>query len=110
MGTETTAADFERRVDECLRRIHRKLDAEDPDAVEASLGDGVLTIEFPGGSKFLVSRQSAARQIWVAAGARAWHYRLDPAGGGWIDDKDGHDLYKRLSEAVSEKLGRTIEL
>jgi CyaY protein len=95
-------------ADGCLKRVQARLEQEDPDDVEASLGDGMLTIEFAGGSKFIVSRQSATQQIWVAAGARAWHYSPDSKKGTWVDDKDGHDLYTRLSEVVSQKLGRPI--
>ena len=46
--------------------------------------------------------------MWYAAGARAWHY--DRKGEGWACDKDGHDLFERIAETVSEKLGRTVTI
>jgi CyaY protein len=97
-------------ADQCFARISAKLDGEDPDEIEVSAGDGFLTLEFGDGAKFIVSRQSATHQIWVAAGARAWHYSHDPNKNSWADDKDGHDLYARLSETVSAKLGRKLAL
>jgi CyaY protein len=108
MNRDLETKQYKLLADECLRRIQARLEREDPDEVEAALGDGMLTIEFAGGSKFIVSRQSATQQIWVAAGARAWHYSPDPVKGTWVDDKDGHDLYTRLAEVVSQKLGRPI--
>ena len=45
----------------------------------------------------------------LAAGARAWHYNFDDATARWIDDRDGHDLNERLAEAISERIGRTVE-
>ena len=93
-----------------MQRIAARLDGEDPDEIEVYPGDGVLTIEFSDGSKFIVSRQSATQQIWVAAGARAWHYSYDPNKNTWADDKDGHELFARLAETVSQKLGRTLAI
>jgi len=39
----------------------------------------LLTIEFPDDARFVLNRQTGASQMWLAAGARAWHYRWDPA-------------------------------
>jgi CyaY protein len=97
-------------ADQCFSRIAAKLDGEDPDEIEVSPGDGFLTLEFGDGSKFIVSRQSATQQIWLAAGARAWHYSMDPNKNIWADDKDGHELFARLSETISQKLGRKLVL
>ena len=38
-----------------------------------------------------------------------WHFNYDPAADCWTDDKDGHDLYARIAESLSEKLGRPVE-
>jgi CyaY protein len=100
---------FLRRADECLGAVVRWLETLDPDETDYATGDGVVTIEFTDGGKFIMSRQAATRQIWFAAGARAWHYNYDGATGRWVDDRDGHDLFARLAEAISEKIGRTVE-
>ncbi|MFN0205440.1 MAG: iron donor protein CyaY [Planctomycetota bacterium] len=97
-------------ADQCFRRIGKALDGEDPDDVEVYASDGVVTLEFGDSSKFMVSRQSATNQIWVAAGARAWHYNYDEAKNTWVDDRDGHDLYQRLSELISQKIGHSVDL
>ena len=57
---------------------------------------------------YVLNRQSAASQMWFAAGARAWHYGWDEAAGAWRDDRDGHALLDRVAQAVSEKLGRPV--
>ncbi len=100
--------DFAARSDACLARIARWLETFDPDEADYSVGDGVVTIEFPDGARFIISRQSATAQIWLAAGAHGWHYNCDSATDRWVDDKDGHDLYERLAEVVGEKLGRPV--
>jgi len=100
--------DFAARADACLARIANWLENFDPDEADYNTGDGVVTIEFPDGARFIVSRQSATSQIWLAAGAHGWHYSYDPSTDRWIDDKDRHDLYDRLVESMAAKLGRSI--
>lgn len=101
--------EYLRRADECLSAVAKWLETLDPDEVDYTTGDGVVTMEFPDGGKFILSRQAATKQIWLAAGARAWHYNFDDSMTCWIDDRDGHDLNGRLAEAISERVGRTIE-
>jgi CyaY protein len=101
---------YQQRADECLARVARWLEAFDPDEVDYATSDGVITLSFPDGKRFVLNRQSAASQMWLAAGARAWHYRFDEARGEWLDDKDGHALLERIASVVSEKLGRPLRL
>ena len=99
--------EFLRLADACLARVARSLEVFDPDEVDFATSDGVVTIEFADRARYVLNRQTAADQMWFAAGARAWHYEWDPARASWSCDKDGHDLYERISETVSEKLGRS---
>jgi CyaY protein len=102
--------DFLRLADECLAHAAGKLEAFDPDEVDFSTGDGVVSIEFPDGARYILNRQTAADQMWFAAGARAWHYDWDAARSRWVDDRDGHELFERLSQSISAKLGRPVAL
>lgn len=95
--------DYLRAADACLERAARWLGAMEDFDVTA--GDGLVTVEFDDGARFVLNRQSAARQMWLAAGARAWHYGWDAPRGAWLDDRDGHELFARLAEVVGEKLG-----
>ncbi len=96
--------------DACLQRIAVWLERFDPDEADFATTDGVVTIEFADRTRYVLNRQTAADQMWFAAGARAWHYDWNPARERWLCDKDGHDLYERISEVVSEKLGRSVEV
>lgn len=100
--------EFLKLADECLDRIADWLEAFDPDEVDFSTTDGVVAIEFPDGAKYILNRQTAADQMWYAAGARAWHY--DREGDSWKCDKDGHDLFECICETVSQKLGRDVQM
>ncbi len=100
------AREFARLADECLEGIAAWLEDFDPDEVDYSTTDGVVTIEFADGARYVLNRQSAASQMWFAADARAWHYVWD--GERWIDDRDGHALLDRIAEVVSDRLGRVV--
>ena len=102
--------EYQRRADACLDRLVRALEPFDPDEVDYSTSDGVVTIEFPDRARYVLNRQTAANQMWFAAGARAWHFDWNEAKQSWIDDKEQRELFARISEVVSAKVGRTVGL
>ena len=97
---------FRRLSDECLAAHARWLADFDPDELDYRESDGVLTLEFADGTRFVLNRQSGNGQMWYAAGARAWHYDWDPERRAWRDDRDGHELGANVRRTVAEKLGR----
>lgn len=105
-----TVQEFHRLADTCLARVAAWLETLDPDDVDYSTTDGMVTLEFPDKVRFVLNRQSGNHQMWFAAGVRAWHYTWDPARATWLDDRDGHDLYARIGTVVSEKIGRPVAL
>lgn len=101
--------EFVAKSDACLSCVAKWLEDFDPDEVDYATSDGSVTLEFPDGTKFILSRQSATKQMWLAAGAHGYHYNHDVARDRCIDDKDGHELYRRLAEVVGEKIGHPVE-
>ena len=97
-------------ADRCLDAVADWLEDFDPDELDFSQSDGVISLEFPDGQRFILNRQSAAHQMWLAAGARAWHYDWSDERTAWLDDRDGHELYANLGRIVSEKLGRDVRI
>ena len=104
------SSEFSKRADACLDQVTDWLEDFDPDELDFAPADGVVTLEFADGMKFVLNRQSAANQMWFAAGARAWHYDWHGEREAWIDDKEGVDLLRRLEEVVSQKLGRAVKI
>ena len=102
-------AEFVERSDLTLSKVAKWLEDLDPDEVDYTTADGVVTIEFAGGAKFILSRQSQMKQLWLAAGSNGFHYSWDTSRAIWIDDKDGHELFPRLAETISEQLGHSVE-
>jgi CyaY protein len=68
----------------------------------------VLEIEFADGSKLIINRHTAAREIWVAAKSGGFHFRH--AGNRWHDTRDGTELYAALSRLVSAQSATAVIL
>lgn len=102
--------EFLRRADECLARVARSLEGVDPDEIDFAESDGVVTIEFADRTKYVLNRQTAADQMWFAAGARAWHYDWDAERATWVDDRDRHELFAKIGEVLSQKVGRAVKV
>ena len=99
--------EFLKLAEEALRRLEKGL-AQEEDEIEADLADGVLTIEFEDGMKYIINRQRAAQQIWVAAGARAWHFGYEKELDTWITVTDGEELFTCIGDLIKEKAGVDI--
>ena len=97
---------FETRAEALFERLERALEATDVD-FELKEG-GVIEMEFEDGSRIIVNRHGAAREVWVAARAGGFHFRWD--GSAWRDTRDGKELFAALSELVSAQLGHRIRL
>lgn len=103
-------ADFLLKAKELLLDLLLQLDAFDPDEVEAESSEGVVKLTFADGSKCVLNRQSAANQMWLAEGATAWHFELDPATSSWRDTKGRGELREVLGSVLTRRLGRPIDL
>jgi CyaY protein len=102
----------EARFDALADRALRALDValNEIDGLEADLESGILTIEFEDGVRFVVNSHRAARQIWMAAGAQAWHFDVDAGTEAWTAKKTGDELWSCIESQVKAKLGRPLEL
>lgn len=99
---------FQALAAEALQRIEHALEASGVDADFELKEGGVLEVEFADGSKVIVNRHGAAREIWVAARAGGFHFRWD--GTAWRDSRAGVELLALLSRVVSEQSGRAVQL
>ena len=100
--------EFNALADATLRRIE---DAVEQCGAEVDLEvkpGGVLELEFDDGSKIIINRHTAAREIWVAAKSGGYHFR--PEDGCWVGTRDGEELMTALARYMSEQGGRTIQL
>src|SRR6266853_1911930 len=100
--------EFAALAEQALERIEASLEESGVDAdVELKPG-GVMEIEYADGSRMVINRHAAAREIWVAARAGGFHFRWD--GGAWRDTREGTELFAALSKLVSAQGGAPVVL
>jgi CyaY protein len=100
--------EFETRAAQALAAVEQALEAAEVDAGFELKEGGILEIEFEDGSKIIINRHGAAREIWVAARSGGFHFRWQ--GTAWHDTRDGSELFAALSKLVSQQLGRGVRL
>ncbi len=103
-----TSSEFDSLADAMLERIARAVEESGADCDCEPKGSGVLELEFADGTRIVVNRHSAARQIWVAARSGGYHFRWN--GSDWVDTREGSELLAALSRLVSEQSGRPVVL
>jgi CyaY protein len=69
---------------------------------------GIIELEFDNGTKMIINRHTAAREIWVAAKSGGFHFRLQD--GNWVNTRGGGDLWGMLATLAGEQAGEAISL
>ena len=89
--------------------LEERLGELDPDDVDMTVSAGVLRLDLRDGTKIVVNSHRAARQIWMAAIATAWHF--DPLDDGrWLATKTNEELRPTLARLLRERLGLAVQL
>ncbi|MCR4300625.1 MAG: iron donor protein CyaY [Sulfuricaulis sp.] len=100
-------SDFDKRATDTLLHIEQAIEESGAD-IDFEATGGILTLEFVNGSKIIINKQGAVRQIWVAAKSGGFHYGW--VDGRWINDQSGGELTNELSRLVSEQSGEDVSL
>src|SRR5688572_1220025 len=103
-----TDSDFEQLTAAALTALESAFESAVPDADLQVKGEGVLEVEFEDGSKMIINRHGAAREIWVAAASGGFHFRHD--GSKWRDSRDGSELFAAVSRLASQQAGEQVVL
>jgi CyaY protein len=103
-----TESEFENLAGVALAALESAFEAEAPDADVQAKGSGMLEVEFENGSKMIINRHGAAREIWVAATSGGFHFRHD--GTVWRDTRDGSELFAAVSRLASQQGGTPVIL
>ena len=98
---------FHERVDAVLAVIETAIDEGAPD-IDSEISGGILTLEFENHSKAIINRQTANREIWVAAKSGGFHFRFD--GETWRDTRSEERLDALLSRVVFEQSGTVMSI
>lgn len=83
-------------------RINDETDAD----VDVQRVGSMITLVFKNQSQIIVNLQKPLHEIWLAARAGGYHYRLQE--GRWLDAKAHTELYDKLSRCASEQSGAVL--
>lgn len=100
-------SEFDKRATDTLLQIEQAIEESGAD-IDFEAAGGILTLEFGNGSKIIINKQSAARQIWVAAKSGGFHYGFENSR--WINDQGGGELMSELSRLIREQSGEDVTL
>lgn len=100
--------EFNDLADAMLARIEASLEDCGADLDFEIKPGGVIEIEFENGSKIIVNRHTAAREIWVAARSGGYHFK--PEGDRWVSGRDGSELMAVLARCATEQAGEPVSL
>lgn len=103
-----TEAEFDEVSAPTLEQLREAIEQSGCEVDVEEKGDGVLELEFEDGSKIVVNRHRAAREIWVAARAGGFHFGW--RGGAWRDTRDGSEFFAAVSRLVSAQGGMPVVL
>ena len=102
-----TETEFEKMTTDTLLRLEQAIEESGAD-IDFEAAGGILTLEFANGSKIIINKQGAAKQIWVAAKSGGYHYGF--VNGQWINDQGGGELMSELSRFIREQSGEDLGL
>ena len=103
-----TESEFESLAGAALAALESAFESALPDADVQAKGPGLVEIEFDDGSKMVINRHGAAREIWVAAKSGGFHFRHD--GTAWRDTRDNTELFAAVSKLASLQAGAAVVL
>jgi CyaY protein len=104
-----TDLEYHDKASAVLASIEARIDAwlqDDVVDIDTQRTGGLLEMSFPNGSKIIVNTQPPLHEIWLAARAGGFHYKL--VDGEWRDTRNGRELFEALSECASEQAGRPL--
>jgi CyaY protein len=100
-----TEGEFNQLADAVFQRIEQAIDDSGADIDYDSNGT-VMEMEFADGNKLIVNRHVPNREIWLAAKSGGFHYAMQD--GRWFSQRDGSELFTKLSELVQNGAGEKL--
>ncbi|MES2281350.1 MAG: iron donor protein CyaY [Pseudomonadota bacterium] len=83
-------------------RINDDTDAD----IDNQRTGGMITLTFSNRSQIIINLQKPLQEIWMAAKAGGFHYRLN--GSQWLDTKDASEFFTQLSRYAGEQAGQAL--
>ncbi|MDG2176750.1 MAG: iron donor protein CyaY [Gammaproteobacteria bacterium] len=102
--------DFSTHYEQTLLAVEEAVEAvidnNDADIDFESVND-ILTLTCPDGSSIIITRQSATKQLWLAAKSGGFHFDLQ--NNHWVCDADGEKLPDKLTSMCLQQANVQID-
>ncbi|WP_339650976.1 iron donor protein CyaY [Halopseudomonas pelagia] len=105
---ELSEDEFHRQADQVQDQIEHAMDASGLD-LDMEQKEGSLVLMLAEGSRLVIGRQPASREIWLAAPDSTRHFGYHP-GEGWLHDSDDGPLALVLAGILQDLTGEEVEL
>lgn len=105
--------EFRKKCEAALETLRRRLlELADEHGFEVEGEGGKLDILFeePEETKFVISPNTPARQIWISALSTSFKLGWTESAGAFVLDKSGENLNAVMSRILSQQLGRIISV
>ena len=105
--------EFRKKCDAALEGLRKRLLEmcdESGFEVEGSGEKLELLFEEPEEAKFVISRNTPARQIWISALSTSFKLGWSGTAGDFVLDKSGETLGQVMSRILTQQLGTSIEV
>jgi CyaY protein len=90
-------------VEACCDRLNDDLDAD----IDNQRVGSMVTLTFANRSQIVINLQKPLQEIWMAAKAGGYHYRL--VDGQWLDTKGHGELLAELSRQASTQSSKALQ-
>lgn len=97
---EALLAAVERNVD----RINETTDAD----LDVQRVGGMVTLVFADRSQIVINLQKPLHEVWMAAKAGGYHYKLDAPSQTWRCTREGTEFFSDLSRHATAQSGFTL--
>lgn len=103
--TPLSDADYLAKAHATLAQVERCVDAwldEDVIDIDSHRTGGLLELAFPNGSKIVLNTQPPLQELWLAARAGGFHFKLTD--GRWLE-REGQEFFELLSRLATQQGG-----
>ena len=105
--------EFQKRCDAAFEALRRRLqEAGDVHGFEVEGGSGKLEVLFEDDeeTRFVISPNIAARQIWISALSTSFKLGWSDAAGAFVHDKSDETLAQVMGRILTQQLGAAVKL
>lgn len=114
-GGPISEVEYHRVADDALDSLQDQfeglLEDEDVEGSDVACDSGVLELDLGDLGTYVINKQAPNKQIWLSSPLTG-PFRYDYSGQdeSWVYSRDGHTLQDKLSDELSELLGREITI